>query len=183
MVAPGLQRRPATSRSKKAYYCGGLAFDRSPLLFLPASKTGIDHGRGAPGVRRRKASRQGNGVLVHARSSIRRLFAVFSVPTVCRSESFMLHRRDERIYNTPRPDRRFDASRDYGRPMPAFEYMIISLNEVPPRTGIIDILNHAGKDGWELTSITRNNIAYLKREITTPASKSPPRKPGPLAPI
>jgi hypothetical protein len=58
--------------------------------------------------------------------------------------------------------------------MPEFEYITVSLNEVPPKTGVIHILNDAGKDGWELVMITGNNIAYLKRQIRKRTSGSAP---------
>ena len=65
--------------------------------------------------------------------------------------------------------------------MPEWEYSLISLNDLPFKPGVIHVLNDAGKDGWELVAITSNNIAYLKREITTPASKLPRRKADPAA--
>lgn len=53
--------------------------------------------------------------------------------------------------------------------MPEWEYTRINLNEVPRRTDDIDLLNDAGKNGWELVAITTNNIAFLKRSIGEPA--------------
>jgi hypothetical protein len=32
-------------------------------------------------------------------------------------------------------------------------------------------LNDAGKDGWELVSISSNNFAYMKRMVPTPGGK------------
>jgi hypothetical protein len=58
--------------------------------------------------------------------------------------------------------------------MPEWEYITISLNEVPTSTDVIDVLNVAGKDGWELVVITGNNIAYMKRHIRKRAKKSTP---------
>jgi hypothetical protein len=49
--------------------------------------------------------------------------------------------------------------------MPEWEYTLISLNDLPFKPGVIDVLNDAGKDGWELIAITSNNIAYLKRQV------------------
>jgi hypothetical protein len=54
-------------------------------------------------------------------------------------------------------------------PMQEWEYSTINLNEVPRRTDDIDVLNDAGKEGWELVTITTNNIAFLKRLIDEPA--------------
>jgi hypothetical protein len=42
-------------------------------------------------------------------------------------------------------------------------YRRIDLNEVGPRRDELDLLNAAGREGWELVSITMNNVAYLKR--------------------
>jgi hypothetical protein len=47
--------------------------------------------------------------------------------------------------------------------MPRWEYRKIDLNDVPPKTDEMDLLDRAGSDGWELIGITVNNFAYLKR--------------------
>jgi len=62
--------------------------------------------------------------------------------------------------------------------MPQWEYRKIDLNEVPRRTDDIDLLNDAGKDGWEVIDITTNNVAYLKRRLDddAPAKELPPAK-------
>jgi hypothetical protein len=63
--------------------------------------------------------------------------------------------------------------------MARWEYRKLDLNDLPRNTDAIDILNDAGRDGWELAHITANNIAYLKRQIDEPApAKSPRRKPA-----
>lgn len=49
-----------------------------------------------------------------------------------------------------------------------WEYEKIDLNTVPPKADDIDVLDRAGRDGWELVAITRNNIAYLKRQVAAP---------------
>ena len=49
--------------------------------------------------------------------------------------------------------------------MPEWEYTKIDLNDLPSKASVIDVLNDAGKDGWELVLITSNNIAFLKRQI------------------
>jgi hypothetical protein len=65
--------------------------------------------------------------------------------------------------------------------MPEWEYINIDLNDLPRRTESIDLLNDAGKDGWELVALTSNNIAYLKRKIpkraSTPAASTAPSTP------
>ena len=61
-------------------------------------------------------------------------------------------------------------------PVPEWEYSRINLNEVPRRTDDIDVLNDAGKEGWELVTITANNIAFLKRQIDEPARTPPVRR-------
>jgi hypothetical protein len=55
--------------------------------------------------------------------------------------------------------------------MPEWEYMTIDLNDLPPGTAVIDALNRAGKQGWELVAITLNHIAYLRRQIAKPAAR------------
>jgi DNA-binding protein H-NS len=49
--------------------------------------------------------------------------------------------------------------------MPDWEYRKLHLNQHTPRGDELDMLNAAGRQGWELVSITSNNVAYLKREI------------------
>jgi DNA-binding protein H-NS len=46
-----------------------------------------------------------------------------------------------------------------------WEYRKIDLSQHRPRGDELDLLNAAGEEGWELVSITNNNIAYLKRPI------------------
>jgi hypothetical protein len=65
--------------------------------------------------------------------------------------------------------------------MPEWEYMKIDLNDLPRRTEGIDLLNDAGKDGWELVALTSNNIAYLKRKIRK-RSSTPVASPAPSTP-
>jgi hypothetical protein len=52
-----------------------------------------------------------------------------------------------------------------GLPMPEWEYITLDLSYLPRKISELDVLNDAGKDGWELVMITSNNIAYLKRPI------------------
>jgi len=56
--------------------------------------------------------------------------------------------------------------------MPAWEYISINLSDLPLETDDIDVLNDAGKIGWELVAITSNNIAFLKRPIATRTTRS-----------
>lgn len=61
--------------------------------------------------------------------------------------------------------------------MPQWEYNKIDLSNVSARSDDVDLLDQAGRDGWELVSITPNNIAYLKRQVPAPtqtASAEPP---------
>jgi hypothetical protein len=41
-----------------------------------------------------------------------------------------------------------------------------------PQGALLPIVRFYGKDGWELVTITANNIAYLKRQIRKPTPKS-----------
>jgi len=59
--------------------------------------------------------------------------------------------------------------------MRQWEYQKLNLNEVRRRTDDIDALREAGKDGWDLVSISHNSIACLKREIES-AEKGKTRK-------
>ena len=60
--------------------------------------------------------------------------------------------------------------------MNEWEYSRINWNEVPRRADDIDVLNDAGKEGWELVTITTNNVAFLKRQIGEPARAPAPRR-------
>jgi hypothetical protein len=55
--------------------------------------------------------------------------------------------------------------------MPVWEYEKIDLNDLPRKRDDTDLLNDAGKDGWELVSISSNNFAYMKRMVPTPGGK------------
>jgi hypothetical protein len=56
--------------------------------------------------------------------------------------------------------------------MPRWEYRKIDLNNVPRKTDDMDLLNDAGAHGWELVSITANNVAYLKRQTVDPPTET-----------
>jgi hypothetical protein len=62
---------------------------------------------------------------------------------------------------TSRSESDFDGSRISGHPQ--WEYRKLDLNDVPTKLQDTDLLTAAGRDGWELVTITGNNIAYLKR--------------------
>jgi len=49
--------------------------------------------------------------------------------------------------------------------MPKWEYDKLDLSSISAKVEDIDILNDAGRDGWELVAITGNNMAYLKRVL------------------
>ena len=49
--------------------------------------------------------------------------------------------------------------------MPDWEYITLNLSGLPFKTGPLDLLNDAGRDGWELVAIAGNNVAYLKRKL------------------
>jgi hypothetical protein len=64
--------------------------------------------------------------------------------------------------------------------MSEWKYRTIHLSDLPRKTGEIDLLNGAGAEGWELVGITSNNIAYLKRQVSSsgrPPVRPPRRKP------
>jgi hypothetical protein len=56
--------------------------------------------------------------------------------------------------------------------MPLWEYKKLDLADVPLKIADTDILNEAGKDGWELVSLTANSLAYLKRQIPEAAKRN-----------
>jgi len=58
--------------------------------------------------------------------------------------------------------------------MPQWEYSKRDLSEVPAKIDDVDLLNDAGRDGWELVAITANNIAYLKRPLGGSAAPAEP---------
>jgi hypothetical protein len=64
--------------------------------------------------------------------------------------------------------------------MPQWEYSKRNLNEASAKVSDVDLLNDVGKDGWELVSITINNLAYLKRPLAAEPPARPParRKPA-----
>ena len=59
--------------------------------------------------------------------------------------------------------------------MPQWEYSKIDLNNVSAKSSDLDALDDAGKDGWELVTITANNVAYLRRSLEDPTAAVPPR--------
>jgi len=59
--------------------------------------------------------------------------------------------------------------------MRRWEYFKVDLSDTPRRTQDTDLLNDAGKAGWELVFISANSIAYMKRELRPDAA---PKKPG-----
>lgn len=62
-----------------------------------------------------------------------------------------------------------------------WQYTKISLNETARREDELDLLLDAGEEGWELVTITPNNIAYLKRPVRSgpaPATNAPGEDPS-----
>jgi hypothetical protein len=47
--------------------------------------------------------------------------------------------------------------------MPTWEYRKIDLDASPHAMSDVELLNAAGKEGWEVVHVTDNNAAYLKR--------------------
>ena len=48
--------------------------------------------------------------------------------------------------------------------MSEWEYQKLDLNDARPRQDDVDMLNRAGREGWELVAVTPSGVAYLKRE-------------------
>ena len=66
--------------------------------------------------------------------------------------------------------------------MSHWEHRKIDLSYAPRRGDLIDLLNDAGKEGWELVALTPNAMAYMKRSAehvymlerrTAPAQRVP----------
>lgn len=62
--------------------------------------------------------------------------------------------------------------------MTQWEYRKIDLSGIDPKTDDIQLLNAGGYDGWELVTITANNIAYLKRPVQVAAAQRATAKRG-----
>jgi len=60
--------------------------------------------------------------------------------------------------------------------MPRWQYLSIDLANLPRWTDELDLLNEAGEVGWELMTITTNNVAYLRRAVDAPASAPDDRR-------
>jgi hypothetical protein len=60
--------------------------------------------------------------------------------------------------------------------MAEWEYRKISLSDSPRRGDEIDLLNDAGREGWELVGISINSVAYLKRQSGEPPPPPPARR-------
>jgi hypothetical protein len=60
--------------------------------------------------------------------------------------------------------------------MRRWEYFKVDLSDTPRRTQDTDLLNDAGKAGWELVFISANSIAYMKRELPAEAAPKKPEK-------
>jgi hypothetical protein len=62
--------------------------------------------------------------------------------------------------------------------MNGWEYTTIILSDLPLSMQPQDLLNGAGRDGWELVAITSNGMAYLKRPTGGANVSSPARTPA-----
>jgi hypothetical protein len=51
--------------------------------------------------------------------------------------------------------------------MPEWEYRTLDLSDVPRGASEITLLNEAGEQGWDLVTIARNNIAFMKRPVVS----------------
>ena len=51
--------------------------------------------------------------------------------------------------------------------MGEWEYQKLDLNDARPRQDDVDMLNSAGREGWELVAVTPSGVAYLKHEVQT----------------
>jgi hypothetical protein len=49
--------------------------------------------------------------------------------------------------------------------MVRWEYLTIDLANLPAKADEVDLLNDAGKKGWELIAIVSNHVAYLRRQV------------------
>ena len=49
--------------------------------------------------------------------------------------------------------------------MALWQYRKMYLNDTGRKSDDIDLLDDAGKNGWELVGIATNNVAYLKRQM------------------
>lgn len=54
-----------------------------------------------------------------------------------------------------------------------WEYLAVDVSNPPSRMTVADLLNQAGKDGWELVTITANMQACFKRPVVRPRSSKP----------
>jgi|GEM_PF-2940223 len=61
--------------------------------------------------------------------------------------------------------------------MPQWQYCKIDLSDMPTRMSDVELLDEAGRDGWELVGITANNFAYMKRPAGGAAAATPAEAP------
>jgi hypothetical protein len=70
-------------------------------------------------------------------------------------------------------------SHEYWSDLPMeWTYRKVDLNNLPRKAEDVDILNDAGKEGWELVQITVNNVAYMKRPVLPEPKSRKTAKPG-----
>ena len=49
--------------------------------------------------------------------------------------------------------------------MPEWEYVTVSLSDLPVKTRPVDVLNDAGEQGWELVTISLSNLPVKPRPV------------------
>ncbi len=57
--------------------------------------------------------------------------------------------------------------------MTQWEYDKVDLSSLSTKISNLDLLNDAGKEGWELVAVTVNNFAVMKRKVSpVPSARS-----------
>ncbi len=67
--------------------------------------------------------------------------------------------------------------------MTHWEYLTLDLSDLPKRANLMETLNAAGSEGWEMTAITLNNIAIMKRKCASEERSKAAVKDKPVAKV